>query len=527
MKTDHLLSLHVLDSFEVQNEELRKTKNELVEIKKKYNELYDFSSSCYFILDQQCNIKKINLSAAALLSIDRNLLTGKSFLNFVALHSQPIFCKYIEETLKTKARVTCEIELLKKGNKRLQVRVESFELEDNLILAKISDITHEKQLELGMIECKKHFLFLEFFFQNSTDALAILDHKFCFMMMNKAFIQSFSTIFAMKIAKGMNFKMIIADFTELKNKLLNACDKAFLGKKTFAYIENISDKDEVYYYYKVYFDPVYNPKNKITFEVFLRIQDLTEEKITQKKLLKQHALLAQATQINAAREMAAALAHEINQPLAAINIYSHGCLQVFSDESIQHSRLLSGLEQISILSVHAGEILHRMKNFLCDGELCLEKTDINNLIKHALTLLEYQKNEFKLDFSLVLNDVLPLIFVDRLKIIQVILNLVQNSVEALHDNMSEPKITILTSLINNQIIEVNFQDNGPGIPQEIADKIMTSYYTTKPRGTGLGLAICRKLIEAHGGKLVLKEADVGAWFCFSLPIKQMVKHVEG
>ena len=108
---------------------------------------------------------------------------------------------------------------------------------------------------------------------------------------------------------------------------------------------------------------------------------------------------------------------------------------------------------------------------------------------------------------------------DKVKLIQVILKLSQNSIEAIKDyKESNLKIMVSTNFINDYI-EVDFRDNGPGIPKELIGKIIKSYFTTKAHGTGLGLGICRTIIEAHGGKLIIKEPEYGngAWIQFMLP----------
>jgi len=223
-------------------------------------------------------------------------------------------------------------------------------------------------------------------------------------------------------------------------------------------------------------------------------------------------------------EMVSVLTHEINQPLSAINIYSHACLDQFKKLKIKYPSLFNVLEQIKILSKHVGQILHRMKNFIREGELCRDKVNINNLIKESLIFFSHQSVGSKFEVQLNLDENIPDIFVDKIKIMQVILNLSQNSMEAFEDtHQSKLKIYIDTE-IKDGFLEVNFRGNGPGIYPELFDKIMKSYFTTKKHGAGLGLRICRTIIKKHGGKLFLKKAKKGAWIIFTLPIVPVIEN---
>jgi len=155
--------------------------------------------------------------------------------------------------------------------------------------------------------------------------------------------------------------------------------------------------------------------------------------------------------------------------------------------------------------------------------LCFEKTDINLLIKQSLTFFDHIRQQLKFDIELHLNDSLPLIDIDKIKITQVILNLIQNSIEAFHNHTDKKLIIKIESTILNNDIEIRIKDNGPGIPNEIIDKIMKSYFTTKSQGTGLGLAICRTLIKAHNGNLIISPQNgIGANIYFSLPLNNVL-----
>lgn len=291
------------------------------------------------------------------------------------------------------------------------------------------------------------------------------------------------------------------------------------GKKGFLVLENPQKSEELYYYYEFTFIPEYDYNTKKIPNIVCIISDRSAEKFSERLRASQQNLLANAARLNAIGEMAAALAHEINQPLAAIGLYSYACIKEYENKNFGE-KLHHGLSQIKSLSHHAGSILHRMKNFLRDGELHIQKADINHLIQQAITFLEHNHIP-ALKINLFLDENIPEIFIDKIKITQIILNLAQNSLEALIEQKNlKPRIIIKTKLTTHGIV-IDFQDNGPGIPEASIDKIMNSYFTTKSQGTGLGLAICRTIIEAHQGQLSVKPVAAGAWISFILPLSRM------
>jgi two-component system sensor kinase FixL len=222
-------------------------------------------------------------------------------------------------------------------------------------------------------------------------------------------------------------------------------------------------------------------------------------------------------------ELTSALAHEINQPLTAIRAYAQSCL-IRAQQKTDLKEFLFPLEQITMLTTYVSSVTQHMKHFIGPSNLHLELTDLNDLIKKTTTFLYYDTNVQIISIQFKLLADLPQIQVDKLKIMQVLLNLGQNSIDAFQSYyVSKPLLCIETELQENQII-VHFRDNGPGIPAELADKILTPYFTTKKEGTGLGLYISRNFIKAHGGELAFNITHgEGAWFYFTLPIKHTQK----
>lgn len=231
------------------------------------------------------------------------------------------------------------------------------------------------------------------------------------------------------------------------------------------------------------------------------------------------AELAQVSKISSMHEVASRLAHELNQPLMAITIYTQGCLELLESEPERYEPLRHPLKTAARQAVRAGEIIHRMKDFVRSVNAFREIAELNTLIHESRALIIYEKSGYKVDICCDLARGLPALLLDKVQIQQVIINLLSNSIEAMQDNQTEQPTIWICSQIVNRKVKVSISDNGPGIDPAAIDKLFSAYYTTKPYGMGLGLAICQSIIEAHGGSIACIPTKQGAHLEFTLPIR--------
>jgi C4-dicarboxylate-specific signal transduction histidine kinase len=213
------------------------------------------------------------------------------------------------------------------------------------------------------------------------------------------------------------------------------------------------------------------------------------------------------------------MAHEISQPLAAIVNYTRGCVRHLQNDEYDRDQIIQVMTKAAAQAERAGEIVHRLKNFFCKGQLVRTTCKINNVIRETVSLL---KNELittktKIDFDL--NKAITPIVMDKIQIQQVILNLIQNAIEAMTEyHTKDKRIHIETRQPSKNMIEVTLSDTGPGFPRETVNKVFMPFFTTKAHGRGMGLAICRSIIEAHGGQFTINPNINGkSWIRFSLP----------
>jgi PAS domain S-box-containing protein len=251
--------------------------------------------------------------------------------------------------------------------------------------------------------------------------------------------------------------------------------------------------------------------------------DISERKNREQQDRKHLDELAHVTRLGLMGEMASGIAHEVNQPLAAISSYTQVSLNLINIESPDMVKLTDVLHKTQQQALRAGRIIHRMRDFVRTHSKHRTSTDINVLIHNAvgLCIAELKQNGIKVTFELE-NNLSP-VYVDQIQIEQVIINLIRNSIEALQNlpAKQQRQLVISTRLTLNNSIQVSVTDNGPGLDADEQQKILTPFYTTKADGMGMGLSISRSLIDAHEGTLGFNgEPGKGATFYFSLPIQK-------
>lgn len=261
------------------------------------------------------------------------------------------------------------------------------------------------------------------------------------------------------------------------------------------------------------------PENDAVQNYVGTLTDITKLREAEERI-KQHQLeLAHFSRLKAVGEMASGMAHELNQPLTAIVHYIGGCVERLKREHVS-PQIIEVMHRVNTLAEHAGAIIHRLKDFLRKGDLQKECIDVNALIQEVLKLIELELTEAKIQVTLHLFDKLPNIQADKIHIEQILLNLVQNAIDAMRSvDIKTRKLTFETLLSDKDAIKVLVSDTGPGIPNEWVEKIFDPFFTTKESGMGIGLSISSSIVENHGGKLsVESNFGFGTQFSLVLPI---------
>jgi two-component system, LuxR family, sensor kinase FixL len=249
------------------------------------------------------------------------------------------------------------------------------------------------------------------------------------------------------------------------------------------------------------------------------IHDVTERRQSEDEARQLQERLTHFSRLSTMGEMAAGLAHEINQPLSAIATYAQACQRFVRSPTRDDTDVLEALEQISVQALRAGEVIRRLRNFVKNREVKREPVDCLRLLDDLRTLAETDARLNNVRLRIDAAQGLPTVYADPIQLQQVVLNLVRNAIDAMSDAVEPDREVVLsTQLLPEGEIEIIVADRGSGLAPEAADHLFNPFFTTKSGGTGLGLAISRSIVRAHGGRLWhTPNEGSGARFHFTLP----------
>ena len=252
------------------------------------------------------------------------------------------------------------------------------------------------------------------------------------------------------------------------------------------------------------------------------VTDVTARRRAEEKLHEAQAALAHVTRVTALGELAASIAHEVNQPLAAVVANAAACLRWLDREPPDLKEARGTMESIIKDGNRAGEVTQRVRAFVnktTDQKIPLH---INDVVNEAVTLVQHELFRHRISLRVELTPVLGIVLADRIQLQQVILNLVINAIEAMQAVTGRPReLLIRTQQDEAHQIRVTVRDCGVGLAAENIDRLFNAFFTTKAGGMGMGLSICRSIVDAHGGRLsATGNIGPGATFQLTLPLQE-------
>ncbi|MGI9470898.1 MAG: CHASE domain-containing protein [Rubripirellula sp.] len=252
------------------------------------------------------------------------------------------------------------------------------------------------------------------------------------------------------------------------------------------------------------------------------LRDITEKKIVETRIKNQEMELAHVARLTMMGEMATGLAHEINQPLAAIAAYAEGAAIRIRDGKSDSEGMLHVVDRISADAHRAGEVIRRLRQFVRKREPDRCKLDLNPLVREVAHFVASDLRRRDVTLGLDLQDRLPDAMGDPIQIQQVLLNLVRNGVDSMHDvDPTLRRMMIRTRSGEHGDLLVEIEDNGHGLKDGATDQLFEAFFSTKQDGLGMGLAISRSIIETHQGQIwATANVEGGTTFHFSLPAIQ-------
>jgi two-component system sensor kinase FixL len=253
------------------------------------------------------------------------------------------------------------------------------------------------------------------------------------------------------------------------------------------------------------------------------IRDLSSQRAAEQSARALEARLSQVGRFNLMGEMAAGIAHEINQPLSAIATYAQAAKRVLEREQPGMQQLVDVCKKIEEQALRAGRVLENLRKFIRKQEIRAEPIDVNKVVADVLNLIEADANAEGIRVSTRYAGGLPAVRANAVQLQQVILNLTRNAVDAMREAIGKDRgISIATEGSASGGVTISVADHGPGVSRQLGDNIFHPFVTTKRDGLGVGLAISRTIVQSCGGSLSYRDnPEGGAIFLVELPPPEM------
>ena len=372
-----------------------------------------------------------------------------------------------------------------------------------------TDISERKRMEA---ELRDSQAVLSAVIESSPDLVVAMDRELRIVAINSVAARAFRSLFGSDAVIGARHAGAVpADFAALwQGRLARA-----LAGEGFSISESLPI-DAVARRFLISLTPTRQDGQVTGVTIFAK--DITELSLSEEQARQHQADLAHVLRLHTVGEMAASVAHEVNQPLGAIANYAQGCSRRLEAGWADPQELLRTVRAIGREALRAGEITRRVRELLRKEEPQSRLLDINGLARNAVEMTAVAAAERGVRVGVDLAPTLPEVRGDPIQIEQVVLNLLLNAIDATSALARPGRVTVSTVAALWGGVAVLVADNGTGIAPELRERIFQPFFTTKPSGLGMGLAISRSIIAAHGGQLSVQPApDCGTEFRFTLP----------
>lgn len=385
-------------------------------------------------------------------------------------------------------------------------------------------------------KCARHIAALLYFDSRRQTKIAsvvyeLLQHVR--LSMGEAIITySFSQTFS---HRALKIKMMAKGYSdsspnrEVQKKLMDKVLVSVSDKGTEVIVEKNLPSKAVFISKKYLAKIVHEMKKTAPVSVFEELKKLNKELLgvlsTRSRLQEDVEKLAHAEKISSMGEMATVFAHELNQPLATIVTYIQGSIRHLKNNMFKKKEILQVMNLAVKETKRLGDFVHRIKSFVRKSDLSKENTDINQLIHETLLLLETDIKKHHVHIDIILNEYLPAIYIDAIQIKQALVNIIRTMLKAMKNAKTvSPTITIKSFMTKHHEVEINIVDNDASFKKHSTQLLFEPDLSLK-QGLDMGLSIARTIVEAHEGKLLVRQnSGNGACFQCILPIKAEEKN---
>jgi PAS domain S-box-containing protein len=482
-----------------------------------WREVFEHNPVMYFMVDAAGTVLSVNTFGAAQLGYAVSELLGQSVLKVFPDEEQRVARNNVAICLENIGQThSWEIRKVRKDGSSLWVRENAKavrRLDHQLIvLIACEDITERKEAENALRQSEMYLAEAQRLSRTGSFGWRVANGE---IIWSEETFRMFGYDKAPSIKHATIFQRV---HPEDRARVEQTIDRASRDGKDFAHGYRLLMPDGSVKHVHATAHAVTDAAGEIEFVG--AVTDITSRRRAEAELHEAQANLAHVTRVTALGEMAASIAHEVNQPLAAVVTNAAACLRWLDREPANLKEARSTVQSIVEDGNRAGEVIQRVRalvNKTADRKAPLH---INEVVNEVVSLVQHQLFSHRVALRLELAPALPLVLADRIQLQQVILNLVINGIEAMQPVKDRPRELVIRTLQDEAShVLVTVSDVGVGVAAENADRLFDAFFTTKSSGMGMGLSICRSIVNAHGGRLSASgNAGPGATFQFTLPL---------
>jgi two-component system sensor kinase FixL len=478
-----------------------------------FRAIFESTPACVQLQNNNFIVERLNQAGLLLFetSLPSNII-GHSIYDFIVKQYHPAY-KKMNEAVFNGEQSCLEYEILTfPGNRRwmrtVAVPLRNTQQKVTHLIAITHDITENRRLS-QLHEAHRNQL--QTIIESEPECVKLQDASGVIMEMNPAGLSLLDAKNNEDVIGKVIYDFIAAEY---KDEYRDLTARVFGGGRGCMEFEVFS-MDGQRRWLETHAAPLFDNAGEVTALLAIT-RDIDGRKKNEARLREQQTELAHVCRLSTMGEMASSLAHELNQPLCAVSSYAESARLLNQSENIELDKLL---EKIVHQSLRATQIIQNVRDFVRKQAPAPKSISAESVINSVIEFIEPDRQRGMVQIKLKIAPNISPIKADRVQVEQVLLNLLNNAIQALRKLDTEERIISIEVLQEaREDILFKVSNAGPAIKQAIAAELFTPFFTTKDAGLGMGLSISRSIIEAHGGRIwYVSEADDGSCFCFTLP----------
>ena len=484
-----------------------------------WKEVFEHNPVMYFMVDATGTVLSVNSFGAAQLGYSVGELLGRSVLQVFFEDDRELVRKSVAVCLENIGQThSWEIRKIRKDGSALWVRENAKSVrrldKQLIVLIACEDITERKEAENALRQSETYLAEAQRLSHTGSFGWRVVSGE---IIWSEETFRIFGYDKAPSVTLDMVFQRIHPDD---RARAKQTIDRASSDGKDFDHEYRLLMPEGSVKYVHATAHAATDASGGIEFVG--AVTDVTARKRAEEELHEAQANLAHVTRVTALGELAASIAHEVNQPLAAVVTNAAACLRWLDRETPNLDEARGTVRSIIKDGSRAGEVIQRVRGLVNKTAGQKAPLHLNEVVDEVITLVQHELFSHRVLLRLELAPALPLVLADRIQLQQVILNLVVNGIEAMQAVTDRPReLVIQTHQDETHQIQLTVKDCGIGIAADNADRLFDAFFSTKSSGMGMGLSICRSIVDAHGGRLSASgNVGPGATFQFTLPLHQ-------